>query len=81
MTPAPSYGADRDAYLYADKPRKLEQWRDELLETIASVMNPQRPGRREPRAKKRRSKTHQLLTQPRREFQEIPHRDKYRKVA
>jgi len=55
--------------------------RDELLEAIASVMNPQRPGRREPRAKKRRPKTHQLLTQPRREFKEIPHRDKYRKAA
>jgi len=69
------------AALYADKPRKLAQWRDELLEAIASVTNPERSGRREPRAKKRRPKTHQLLTQPRHEFQEIPHREKYRKAA
>ena len=69
------------AALYADKPRKLAQWRDELLEAIAAVTNPERPGRREPRAKKRSPKTHQLLTQPRHEFQEIPHRGKYRKAA
>jgi hypothetical protein len=67
--------------LSADKPRKLAQWRDELLEAIASVTNPERPGRREARAKKRRTQTHQLLTQPRHEFQEIPHREKYRKAA
>jgi hypothetical protein len=36
---------------FADKPRKLAQWRDELLEAIASVTNPHRPERREPRAK------------------------------
>ena len=69
------------AALYANKPRKLARWRDELLEAAASVTNPLRPERREPRAKKRRPKTHQLLTKPRHEFQEIPHRDKYRKAA
>jgi len=56
-------------------------WRDELLEAIAAVTNPERSGRREPRAKKRRPKTHQLLTKPRHDFQEIPHREKYRKAA
>lgn len=66
---------------FADKPRKLAQWRDELLEAIAAVTNPHRPERREPRAKKRRPKTHQLLTKPRHEFQEIPHRDRYREAA
>jgi hypothetical protein len=66
---------------FADKPRKLAQRRDELLEAIASVTNPHRPERREPRAKKRRPKTHQLLTQPRHEFQEIPHRERYRMAA
>jgi len=35
-----------------DQPRKLARWRDELLEAIASVQNPLRPDRREPRAKK-----------------------------
>jgi hypothetical protein len=69
------------AACYADKPRKLAQWREELLAAIASVTNLHRPERREPRAKKRRPKTHQLLTLPRHEFKEIPHRDKYRKAA
>lgn len=66
---------------YADKPRKLAQWREELLAAIANVRNPHRPERQEPRAKKRRPKTHQLLTKPRHEFKEIPHREKYRKAA
>jgi hypothetical protein len=61
--------------------RKLAQWREELLEAIASVTNLHRPERREPRAKKRRPKTHQMLTLPRHEFKEIPHHDKYRKAA
>lgn len=39
-----------------------------------------RPGRVEPRAGKRRPKTYQLLTRPRREFREIMHRNKYRKA-
>jgi len=66
---------------YADKPQKREQWRGELMEAMAKVNNPHRPDRIEPRAKKRRPKTYRLLTQPRHEFQEIPHRDKYRKSA
>ncbi len=66
---------------YADKPRKLAQWKDELLEAIAAVKNPVRPGRREPRANKRRPKNYQLLTERRHEFREIPHREKYRKAA
>ena len=69
------------AAFYADKPRKLAQWRDELLEAIASVTNLHRPERREPRAKKRRPKTHQLPTLPRHEFKQIPQREKYRKAA
>jgi hypothetical protein len=48
-----------------------------LCDSIAaSVIHP-RPGRREPRCKKRRSKIYQLLTKPRHEMQEIPHRSKY----
>jgi hypothetical protein len=66
---------------YADKPRKLAQWKDELFEAIAAVKNPLRPCRREPRAKKRRPKNYPLLTAPRHEYQEIPHRGKYRKAA
>jgi hypothetical protein len=64
-----------------DQPRKLARWHEELLEAIASVCNPLRPGRREPRAKKRRPKSYQLLTSPRHQFQEIPHRERYRAVA
>lgn len=59
-------------------PRKLEAWQDELLLAISEVQNPHRPGRLEPRAKKRRPKNYQLLTKPRHEFREIPHREKYR---
>jgi hypothetical protein len=64
-----------------DQPRKLARWHAELLEAIASVQNPMRPDRREPRALKRRPKTYQLLTSPRHKFHEIPHRDRYRLAA
>ena len=64
-----------------EQPRKLAEWYDELLEAIASVQNPLRPGRREPRAKKRRPKSYQLLTKPRHKFKEIPHRERYRVAA
>lgn len=64
-----------------ERPRKLACWHDELLEAIASVRNPLRPGRQEPRAKKRRPKSYQLLTSPRHQFQEIPHRERYRAAA
>jgi hypothetical protein len=64
-----------------DQPRKLARWQEELLEAIASVQNPLRPGRQEPRAKKRRPKSYQLLTQPRHKFKEIPHRERYRAAA
>jgi hypothetical protein len=67
------------AATYADQPRKIAQWKDELLTAIAGVKNPERRDRQEPRAKKRRPKTHQLLTQPRHEFKEIPHRETYRR--
>lgn len=64
-----------------DQPRKLARWQDELLEAMASVRNPLRPERQEPRAKKRRPKTYQLLTSPRHKFKEIPHRERYRAAA
>lgn len=64
-----------------EQPRKLARWHEELLEAIASVLNPLRPGRQEPRAKKRRPKSYQLLTKPRHKFKEIPHRERYRAAA
>ena len=45
-----------------------------LLDTIAAAEVPHRPGRREPRAVKRRPKSYQLLTRPRHLFHEVPHR-------
>ena len=50
-----------------------------LLEIIAQDQVPDRPGRREPRAVKRRPKAYQLLNRPRHQMQELQHRSRYRK--
>lgn len=63
------------------KPRSRKQTQTlyhELLELIARELVPKRPGRKEPRAVKRRPKPFQLLNQPRHLFQETPHRAKYK---
>jgi hypothetical protein len=49
-----------------------------LYESIAGKITPDRPGRSEPRAVKRRPKPYQLLTAPRHEMKEIKNRSKYR---
>ena len=51
-----------------------------LLNAIARDPVPERPRRAEPRARKRRPKNYQLLTKPRKEFKECPHRSKYVKA-
>jgi hypothetical protein len=51
----------------------------ELLRVLAADLVPDRPGRREPRAVKRRPKPFPLLTKPRHQFREISHRSRYRK--
>jgi hypothetical protein len=51
-----------------------------LLRYLAHDSHPDRPGRREPRAVKRRPKPYQLMTRPRHEFTECPHRSRYRKT-
>ena len=51
-----------------------------FLDYLAKDKIPWRPGRAEPRARKRRPKNYQLLTKPRREFKEIEHRNRYRKA-
>ena len=51
-----------------------------LLEYVADDVLAHRPNRLEPRARKRRPKNYQLLTKPRHEFKEIPHRNKYKKM-
>ena len=50
---------------------------DKLLEVIARDQLPERFGRSEPRAVKRRPKPFPLLNRPRDSFKEIPHRNRY----
>jgi hypothetical protein len=52
---------------------------DDLLETIAEDLVPERPHRREPRVIKRRLKPFELMNKPRAEMVEIQHRSTYRK--
>jgi hypothetical protein len=59
--------------------KKREQLWEQLIRTILSDKVPRRPGRTEPRAVKRRPKAYPLLNKPRRQFKEIPHRNRYRK--
>jgi len=60
--------------------RKKERFKmiSDLYESITNNSLLQRPNRREPRCVKRRPKPYQLLTCPRHEMEEIPHRSKYR---
>jgi Transposase DDE domain/Insertion element 4 transposase N-terminal len=58
-------------------PRKQAELIGRMLEAIAADPLPLRPGRTEPRAKKRRPKTHQLLTQPRHQMKVTSHRGKH----
>ena len=51
----------------------------DLLTVIAEDTVPERPERCEPRAVKRRPKPYPLLNKPRRQFKEVPHRNRYRK--
>ena len=52
-----------------------------MCEVIAATIIIQRPGRREPRCLKRRPKPFALMTVPRHQMVEIPHRSKYRAKA
>jgi hypothetical protein len=58
------------------RPRKQAELLDYLLETIAADQVPHRPNRSEPRAKKRRPKNYQLLTKPRHQMGNLPHRNR-----
>ena len=57
-----------------DKPRTISALVEEMLLAIARDPNPHRPGRSEPRARKRRPKNYRLLTKPRHEMGPLPHR-------
>ncbi len=50
---------------------------NDLHEALADSPLKQRPGRSEPRCRKRRPKAYQLLTKPRHEMNEIAHRNNY----
>lgn len=54
---------------------------ERLLDCLARDPLPNRPNRAEPRARKRRPKNYQLLTQPRHVFKETPHRNKYKALS
>lgn len=58
--------------------RKRRELYDALLKAIALRPVPERPGRREPRARKRRPKPFPLLSSHRSIFQEIRHQNRYR---
>lgn len=57
--------------------RKQQELLDKLLQIIAADEVPERPGRREPRAVKRRPKPCAWLTKPRHQFKEAQHRNRY----
>jgi hypothetical protein len=54
-------------------------WADLLL-NLARDLVPERPHREEPRAVKHRPKPYPLLTRPRHQYQEVPHRNRYWKA-
>jgi hypothetical protein len=67
------------AIAQAPSRKKQQQLIAHLLASIARDQLPERPGRREPRAVKRRPKPYQLLNRPRHSMKELSHRSKYRK--
>lgn len=60
-------------------PRKQDQLIAQMLTSIARDLVPERSGRSEPRAKKRRPKNYQLLTRPRHKIGNLPHRNRPQK--
>ncbi len=69
------------ALAQARSKNKQQQLIAELLETIARDQVPDRPGRLEPRAVKRRPKSYARLNRPRLLMKEISHRNHHRKTA
>ena len=56
------------------KPKTIAAMIDDMLLVIARDLTPLRPGRSEPRVKKRRPKNYRLMTKPRKEMGPLPHR-------
>ncbi len=69
-----------EPHLNQAKISKAERFKliSDLYDAITNTPIRQRPGRSEPRCRKRRPKNYQLLTLPRHEMKEIPHRNRYR---
>lgn len=65
--------------LAAGSKKKRKALLEELLRVIAADKVPERKGRREPRAVKRRRKPYPMLNKPRSKYRDIPHSKKYRK--
>jgi len=70
-----------EALLQARSENQRRLLREELFRVLAADRVPERPGRREPRAVKRRPKPYPLLMNHRHRFLEIPHQNKYRKSS
>jgi hypothetical protein len=68
-----------EALLQVRSERKRRLLRDELFRVIAQDLVPHRPGRREPRAVKRRPKPYPRLMSHRCKFKEISHQNRYYK--
>ena len=66
-----------EALLQARSKRARHQLYEELLRVLAEDLLPLRPGRREPRALKRRPKPYPSLTCHRSRFREISHKNRY----
>jgi hypothetical protein len=67
-----------DAMSGARSQSKRQELLDDFYRRLAGQQVPLRPGRREPRAVKRRPKPYPLLTCHRHSYREIPHRNRYR---
>ena len=65
------------AIAQAPSQKKQRELVSELLVSLASDQVPDRPGRCEPRALKRRPKPFPLLNKPRRQFKDISHRNRH----
>lgn len=61
--------------------KQRQQLHQELLRAIAQDLLPERPGRREPRAVKRRKRKYPRLNAPRHQFKDRPKRHQRRKMA
>lgn len=68
-----------EGLLQARSKRQRQQLMDELFAVLAADLVPDRPGRREPRALKRRPKPYPRLMNHRHRWLEIPHQSRYYK--